>query len=127
MECEQFFAHMIAIQNEECLGDHQCEMLTNGAPEHAIEYVKTRFLAVAALEGVDAMVTALGKHLDWPEVAMARKNRSPESLTAARDRELVSAFCREYCRADIALYQFLASQPSGFAFSGGLRTACPRV
>lgn len=117
MECEQFFAHMIAIKNEECVGDQQCQMITGGAPERAIEYVKTKFLAVAALEGVEAMVGALGKRLDWPEVRMAQKNRSPETLTTARDRELVDAFCREYCQGDIALHAFLVSQPSGFVLS----------
>ena len=114
MTCAQFFDYLVDAHHPTILGDLQCALLTDGQPERAIEYADTRYSAIATISGISAMVEALGRRLDWPEVSIGHKNASPKKLSDESDRQRAEALCNEFCREDMALYEHVRSKPSEF-------------
>ncbi|HXG78773.1 MAG TPA: sulfotransferase family 2 domain-containing protein [Methyloceanibacter sp.] len=116
MDCAQFFEYMAAINNHACCNSLQCAMVTGGHGESdmAIEFAERKFFAVASLENINALVSALGARLEWPEVEIAHKNQSPREGSSEADRTLIEQFCSQYCQADALFYRHVAASPLGF-------------
>ncbi|ODS01851.1 hypothetical protein AUC71_02850 [Methyloceanibacter marginalis] len=120
MTYAQFFAYVVANGNTGIIGDSQSRLLTDQHPERAVEYARTRYLAVATVESAPGMISALAEKLCWPEIRLGHKNRSPKSLASDEDRALAKQLCAQYCQHDTALYDYVKSQPGGFIVSDAL-------
>jgi hypothetical protein len=79
-----------------------------------VEYARTRYLAVATVESAPDMISALAEKLCWPEIHLGHKNKSPKSLASDEDRELAKQLCAQFGQHDMALYDYVKSQPGGF-------------
>ncbi len=120
MTYAQFFAYVVTNGNTGIIGNNQSRLLTDQHPEHAVEYARTRYLAVATVESAPGMISALAEKLCWPEIRLGHKNRSPKSLASDEDRALAKQLCAQYCQHDTALYDYVKSQPGGSIVSDAL-------
>jgi hypothetical protein len=120
MTYAQFFAYVVANGNTGIIGNNQSRLLTDQHPERAVEYARTRYLAVATVESAPDMISALAEKLCWPEIHLGHKNKSPKSLASDEDRELAKQLCSQFGQHDMALYDYVKSQPGGFIVSDAL-------
>jgi sulfotransferase famil protein len=114
MTYAEFFEYVVASGNTGIIGNAQSRLLTDRHPERAAEYARTRYLAVATVESAPDMISAVSEKLCWPEISLGHKNRSPKSPAKHEDLELAKRICAEYCQHDMALYDYVRSQPGGF-------------
>ena len=113
MTCAEFFDHMIETKNNSIIGNGQSAMISPGNPEGAIEQIETKFAAVSTLKAVPELISYIGDALDWPAVSLPHKNKSTQYKTTEQDRKLAQEICDQRCKADLALYEHVASKPSG--------------
>lgn len=116
MDCETFFNHMIEIGNRECTGSLQAAMVAGQGvhPREAVDLVDEKFLAVAPVENVGEMISALSSALDWPAVEAAHKNQAPAETISEKERAFVAGIAEQYCQHDLKLYRYVADSPRGF-------------
>jgi Sulfotransferase family len=116
MNCAEFFAFAEA-NHMDILGDQQSRLLTGNKPDRSLEFVRDRYLAVSTVASAPDMLAALGERLGWPEIKLEHKNKSPKALTEDGDRELAESLCERFCKNDLLLYRYVASQPGGLIVS----------
>ena len=114
MTYARFFDYALASGNTGIIGNNQSRLLTDKHPERAVEYARTRYLAIATVESAPDMISAVAEKLRWPEIRLGHKNRSPKDRASKEDRALAQRLCEQHCQHDMALYDYVKSQPGGF-------------